>query len=640
MPVDSSPRRLEQSLRLVRTLGFVGLAVQCGTAALRLLPLPPGALLGLFTTAHLQGGLIALPFILWLSAHAWLRALRGEPLARTRVGALLQVLLVLNLALPLVRIGLYAAQGLVVPQSDASRGVVAVSYLLHIGTGYLILGVGGLFVGHLLVQAGRRGRPQLLDLARRVGRSAGWTLGFCAVFSILYFGARADERRALAQAQAARAPFASAPARSSTADGHTWPLATPLADARSCGSAECHANIFQQWAGTPHARSASDPAYVRVLDAFVADEGVEASAFCAGCHDPMHLLSGDLAATGAARGPLSDGGVGCLFCHRATPSDPDSPGNGSWMFSPPPLFPWEVQAAADIAEAGQTVPRHAVLDTEGLSFAAHITQPYVYSNLRAHAAAYRMESLGDSALCGSCHEGSLPAGLPVSGTVHTTFSEWRDGPHSAGQDRTTCVDCHMPQDAAGDLPLHDADTEDGAPVRSHRLHGANSALASLEAREGWTEPLARIAAGRSLSLDLAATHNPEGLVEVTIGLTNAESGHAIPSGAVDLKALALRVTLGDATHTLPILARPLVDADGRREDHAIWIAHKEGPPGLAPKERRTWTVELPAPALGSWPVRAVLVRRAWTEGFAAYVGLEAPTLELGEATTTVTITGP
>ncbi len=86
--MDDSIPRGERLLRLVRTLGFVGLAVQCGTAALRLLPLPPGALLGLFTTAHLQGGLIALPFIVFISAHAWLRRARGEPLAKTGCGSL------------------------------------------------------------------------------------------------------------------------------------------------------------------------------------------------------------------------------------------------------------------------------------------------------------------------------------------------------------------------------------------------------------------------------------------------------------------------------------------------------------------------------------------------------------------------
>ena len=159
----------------------------------------------------------------------------------------------------------------------------------------------------------------------------GWTLGFCAVFSLAYFGVRGAERARIAEAATQEAALAGAPSRAGTESGRTWPLADPLADDRSCGSAECHANIFQQWAGTAHARAGSDPAYVRVLEHFVSEQGVAASAYCAGCHDPMHLLSGDLARLGTPRGPLSDQGVTCLFCHRAQ-AHPE-PGNGSWTFS-------------------------------------------------------------------------------------------------------------------------------------------------------------------------------------------------------------------------------------------------------------------------------------------------------------------
>lgn len=601
----------------------MGITIQTGTALLRLLPLGIGPALGLFTTAHLEGGLVALPFILFVVGEALLRRARGRPLARTRLGAALWVLLAINVLLPVVRIALYLVQGVTVP-SGVAAGVVTVSYLLHLGTGYAILGLGAVLLARALWQARAAdgGVRRLLD---RVARSAALTTAFCVIAGGLYFALLVPEQRRIAAAVGSPADHAPSPAR--VADGQTWPLFDPLGEPLGCGSLECHANIYTQWAGSAHARSATNPAYTAVVAAFAEERGAGATAVCAGCHDPAHLLSGQLAERGEATGPLSEQGVSCLICHRIVPDvdeDGAPTGNGSYSFPPPARFPFEVTTSDQLTELRRTLAPGEVPDIEGLSWAAHVTQPYIYSHGRLHRGLWQLSRPGD-ALCGACHQAAFTAEMTgwTHVSLHGTWQEWRQSPYAeghAGFEQQECADCHLPPLAWDAAPFVDADTEDRTQLATHAMAGANTALYATRSAE--VDRAAAMAATDQLlsAVELEARRDGDAL---TVTITNVGAGHRFPTGARDLDSLWLEVTTGEQTLRQPVLARRLVGADGAvLPHHQIWKAAKEGEAGIPAGEARSWTIALGAehPA----PITVALKHQAWRPDFAAHVGAEAP----------------
>ena len=66
-----------------------------------------------------------------------------------------------------------------------------------------------------------------------------------------------------------------------------------LGSSEYCG--HCHTEVFQQWnASAHHFSSFNNPIYRKVALQTLEEKGVETLKFCAGCHDPLPLLSGEL----------------------------------------------------------------------------------------------------------------------------------------------------------------------------------------------------------------------------------------------------------------------------------------------------------------------------------------------------------
>ena len=106
-----------------------------------------------------------------------------------------------------------------------------------------------------------------------------------------------------------------------SASAHQIGAGVKFEDPAYCGG--CHKAIYNEWAGSMHARSSrsGDPVHAAVHDAFtkaMTAEGKPATYFCATCHAPTadnmaKLMKGEAAYDPA--NPTNARGVTCSFCH-------------------------------------------------------------------------------------------------------------------------------------------------------------------------------------------------------------------------------------------------------------------------------------------------------------------------------------
>jgi Cytochrome c554 and c-prime len=325
----------------------------------------------------------------------------------------------------------------------------------------------------------------------------------------------------------------------------------PLGELASC--AGCHPDQAAAWQRSAHAHASFDnPWYRASVEALRDEVGPTASRHCAGCHDPVLLV------TGAMDAPIDPAGVTCLTCHAAV--DTRSDGNAS-----------------------------LTLDLRAL--------PDPRADLPAHRARMRGPPIETGAVCGTCHRGFLgPAtGNPNHLVGMDELGAWRSSAWS-GDDaavlspapprRASCVDCHF------------AD------------HGAPGAHTALAAQVGGTEAIALrlrgaarvLVAGVWVGGRVVAPEEATGPVEaIDVVVWNVGTGHAFPGGTKDLQDTWVEVQAAASGSTwsgsAPLRAI-VVDAAGSPErlhrTARLAAAAVDGtvPPGGA----RALRFVLPAPA--------------------------------------------
>lgn len=313
-------------------------------------------------------------------------------------------------------------------------------------------------------------------------------------------------------------------------DGPYWPAMAQvrgevdvalLADVEFC--ARCHEDMFDQWRVSAHARSSFDnPWYRATVDALRhdgGDAGPTESRFCAGCHDPLLLLSGrmDLPEI-APDDPLAHAGVTCMVCHGIVEASTD--GNASWVLDTSPV---PVPVRGDEA------------------------------SIEAHRERMAIAPLDEASLCGSCHRAFL---TEDSGNAHFLPGTDDLGPWRASAfgdtdsaridddlEDQTCQGCHMPGEPASGRDRAAAEGE----LSSHRFAGGQTALArqttdprQLAAVEAMLEGAATIDVA-SLRFGDGRIALPADGAEVTAGadialdvvVRNARAGHRFPGGVRD-----------------------------------------------------------------------------------------------------------
>lgn len=364
--------------------------------------------------------------------------------------------------------------------------------------------------------------------------------------------------------------------------------------------ATCHGEITDQWKMSAHANAATDPYYLALTGLFIQERGVEAARYCATCHNPIGLLQGEVdekaTLAGGAAGNTQAGyqarkldkpmaisahaaeGVSCAVCHQAN-EVAESPANGS------------LGLATNIA----------VLPNDTLSRLSLTAAP------ANHREEFARPVLEQAALCGSCHNLSLPNGGPA---IEPTYDEWLASPYPA--EGKSCQTCHLPE-----TPGQKVATGLPGTIRAHGgVPGAPSSLPGVANDPALLRSAATLEA--VLRPDPA---NPSTLI-AAVAVTNSGAGHYLPTGADDLRQVWLEATVRDAAGQIVwqsgvpdahgTLApgtvqfrKVLGDAQGQPIAlHRFWVTDRIlEDTRLAPKERREISYAVPLDAGGSGPYR-------------------------------------
>lgn len=342
------------------------------------------------------------------------------------------------------------------------------------------------------------------------------------------------------------------PIRSSGDDLYPALVEAPVLDvsrlAKTDDCLDCHRDVGQQWMHSAHAYASFDnPWYRASVDAFRESRGKRESRFCAGCHDPLLLLSGDIDEEVTADQGLAYAGVTCLVCHSTESVSQD--GNGSYTLTGDPVL---------------------------------IPDPSSPDQIAAHRARLSPTPIGDGTVCGSCHRSS--SGPTIGNPNHLPgiddLGQWASSAfsgavpdHLVSVERLDCRGCHMQPETASEAEM--AGAYDGS-IRTHRWAASHTALASqlpdprhaaqaVGALVGAvTVDIGTVRSGtrRFVVSEKAEVRGGELLV-FDVLLQNDRVGHRFPGGVRDLQDTWLEVSVGDAANRTLGASRP--DGDGRQE---------------------------------------------------------------------------
>jgi hypothetical protein len=241
---------------------------------------------------------------------------------------------------------------------------------------------------------------------------------------------------------------------------------------------QCHRDIFNLWKGSLHGQSYTDPSFQAAYLTTMLERGDDASEHCLRCHAPLAHRRRDF----DLKSDNATEGVGCSFCHSIA------------------------------SVKGNQIDSCYQLDTAGVVYG-----PYPPTdNPIEHES--RLSPLHQTAdLCAGCHEFTNEHGVKVLGT----YSEWSASPYPAKQ--IQCQNCHMPM--MYDLSVVDDQEIPNWFVTAHEFRGGHSKINLTHAVDLKTEVTQ---SGRRCT--------------VVVSITNAESGHKLPTG-VPVRKLVLNVVM-------------------------------------------------------------------------------------------------
>lgn len=324
-----------------------------------------------------------------------------------------------------------------------------------------------------------------------------------------------------------------------------------LDSSSACGQSGCHPDITRQWEQSMHhVASFNNPLYRSSVDYTRARMGDEGARWCAGCHDPVLLLSGTMDGPVTPETPGAQAGVTCVVCH-STVGVQDLTGGGRYILDVP-----------DITALREDHP------------GSPLVKFLLRQNPAPHKAGLSHGLLAQSELCSSCHRVGL---TPAQNHFRwlrgqDQYGTWTNGGASGRVARSfytpekgqRCQDCHMPL-----VPSQDAGNDQGF-VRSHAFPGANTAVPALRGDQAQVERSAQLLMG-SVRVDLFglrledSSSSPEvwrwpleqqalpagQRVTLDVVVRNLKVGHNFPEGVLDNKDVWLEVeVLDSAGHRL------------------------------------------------------------------------------------------
>jgi tetratricopeptide (TPR) repeat protein len=386
----------------------------------------------------------------------------------------------------------------------------------------------------------------------------------------------------------------------------------------SCG--ECHADIARQAGGGMHRLSSfNNPAYRFSIDEarqvlLERDGDVQVAQLCAGCHDPLPLMSGRFSdpAYDPDQDPASQAGITCLACHAITRVN--SPrGNADYTLVDPPRYPFAFSDNAFL----QTI-NHQLIKA----------RPALHKKTLLKPVHKRAE------FCSACHKVHLPYALNhyrwLRGQNHydsfllSGVSGHRvDSFYYPPQAVKNCAQCHMPPVPSDDPAARDFAASGQRTVHNHQFAAANTAVPVMLGRPEEENQPRRKMLSKAARVDIFGIREngavdgqlhaplrpqlpvlePGGRYLLETVVRTLGVGHEMTQGTADSNELWLDVTIssgdrvigrsgaldsrGDVDPWAYFLNAYLLDRDGNRierrnaQDIFVTLYNHQIPPGAA-----------------------------------------------------------
>ena len=319
----------------------------------------------------------------------------------------------------------------------------------------------------------------------------------------------------------------------------------------------CHSDIYDQWDGSLHSASYTDPLYLKLEEIASEETDGLTDDYCTKCHTPIGVLSGEVPPIGLDNpnlGEISKKGISCDFCHSVNGST--GIGNGAFTVSP------------DGTKRGPH---------DDSKSPYHKTE---FSDLHTK-----------SEFCGMCHDVSHPVnGHPIE----TTYTEWKEGPYNTGDPKTAtyCQDCHMTPGIT-QFEANPGKSTSMGPERehiyTHYFVGGNVAVPVLlesEVHRKMAED--RLKSAAKLELEVSDAKAGEE-AEIKVKVTNIGAGHKLPTGLTEAREIWIEVIATDSEGK-KIFHSGELDENGNVDSGAVMyhtvLADAEGNPTL-----KVWKVE-------------------------------------------------
>ena len=346
-------------------------------------------------------------------------------------------------------------------------------------------------------------------------------------------------------------PFA--PSLANTSTGEAFDTRS-LSGSESCGTANCHQEIYDEWKVSAHRYSAMDVGFQKVQSVMGEQNGPESTRYCGGCHDPISLFSGkkNIYTANDDLTTLSgyQEGISCIACHAI--KETDVKGNANYVMSQPTRYMYELKDGA----ANKL-----------------ISDFLIRSYPDYHQQSFQHKMFKSPEFCAACHKQFIDEEVNNVGWVQlqNQYDNWRKSRWNTPGDPTEtieCRECHMPliegskEPASGD-DLDYNRTPDDKKHRSHRFLAANQFMPSALGLEGAEEhvrltekwlrgeiEIPEIAdkweQGPAVPIELILPEDIQSgeQVKVQVLITNNKVGHDFPTGPIDIIQawVELRVT--------------------------------------------------------------------------------------------------
>ena len=266
------------------------------------------------------------------------------------------------------------------------------------------------------------------------------------------------------------------PSSARTAKGNFIPAAS-LMNNEYC--LECHPDVYKSWFHSAHRFSSfNNPFYLFAVKetremGLKRDGSVQASRWCAGCHDPVPFFSGafDDPNFDMKNHPTAQAGISCTACHAITSLEGGHHGligNGNYTIEEPVQYPF------------------AFAPTNSLAY--YLNLQLVKAKPDFHKKTFLKPLHKTAEFCSTCHKVGLPYDLNhykefLRGQNHydTYLLSGVSGVNARAfyypdKAKLSCNECHMPLQKSDDFAAKLYGTNEFRAVHDHLFPAANTAL--------------------------------------------------------------------------------------------------------------------------------------------------------------------